>query len=450
MKFPLIASSLMILLGSAHLLKAFRFGSSQLFLINKHLTITKYFSTQNDHATDGKNNLSQNSSSLIQETHQPIISFNDHALLPIINAYKKQALLKKLETTRSVFHHPSSQTNTELLELVEEYSPVYKPINTHSPQYLLSAVRYGKSYLVEKILADHDFTEYYDNQGYSALHLYVFYGHLEIFNQLINAQAYLFTTNNAGLNIIHTALAQNHYFLLEAILHALQKNSLKDRLINAVTKTKETPLMQAARAGYTQAVILLLNNGGSLETRNTLGHTALMLASESGSFLSVKKMLETDAFINAEDHNQMTALLLASHQKPVLTEIKKYSLTQQGSGLDEREQHQGSQQFMQSTKDYLSVVRLLLKNGAHINHLNSKGESALILATKNNNDNLVQLLLEQPSIDLTLKDNANRTAYDWAKLNDHESIASKILMAIQYPNQPKANLIQSPFRRKLY
>jgi ankyrin repeat protein len=57
---------------------------------------------------------------------------------------------------------------------------------------------------------------------------------------------------------------------------------------------------------------------------------------------------------------------------------------------------------------------LLKRRETDVNIRNNCGKTALIVACKERNDKIVQLLLFRPEIDTSLKDNDQRSTLDWA------------------------------------
>lgn len=78
------------------------------------------------------------------------------------------------------------------------------------------------------------------------------------------------------------------------------------------TKVKYwSPLMYAARYGHVRIVDYLLSKGAELDTTNTYGDTALMLASFGGKTGTMETLISHGANINNQNYKKQTALHLA-------------------------------------------------------------------------------------------------------------------------------------------
>ena len=106
-----------------------------------------------------------------------------------------------------------------------------------------------------------------------------------------------------------------------------------------------TPLMEAASAGHTEIVKLLLSHNAEVNAQSSSGNTPLMYACAGGHEDVVQMLLEAHA--NVEDHNE-----------------------------------NGHTPLMEAASaGHVGVAKILLKNGAGINtHSNEFKESALTLA----------------------------------------------------------------------
>ena len=65
----------------------------------------------------------------------------------------------------------------------------------------------------------------------------------------------------------------------------------------------------AAEKGYTRVIQLLLDADASINARNNLGETPLMIAAENGHDDTVRFLIERGADVNAQDTLGKTALM---------------------------------------------------------------------------------------------------------------------------------------------
>ena len=77
----------------------------------------------------------------------------------------------------------------------------------------------------------------------------------------------------------------------------------------------------------------------------------------------------------------------------------------------------------------LAEVRSALARGDDVNSKNSYGITALMHAVENKQNSIVKLLLDQPAVDVNLKDNVfSRTALHWAASGNNVEGARMLLL----------------------
>lgn len=121
-------------------------------------------------------------------------------------------------------------------------------------------------------------------------------------------------------------------------------NIAKGADVNVANGDGRTPLMRAAKRGYTDIVRVLLDNGSDVRKRDKNNKTALMGASKKGHLDIVKLLIESHADVNAHDNSGRTSLMRAAFL-----------------GYDE-------------------VVKVLIQAKADVNAQDNKGRTALMEA----------------------------------------------------------------------
>jgi ankyrin repeat protein len=303
---------------------------------------------------------------------------------------------------------------------------------------LLQAVRYGKTPLVREILEYNDFTEFYDQQGYSALHLAVKLQHESIVKVLLEAGAYLSSTNKDGYSVLHTAILGNNPKILKMIFLYLEKKP-NQHLIHSVTKDGcETPLHCAARVHNIDTIKTLLALGSSVKMKDTQGRIALMTASSHGYFNNVAQLISAGSSLEDQDSNGMTSLLLACQQEIELSPRTIGSYLRD-AGCDMRVETMTHFKQELGAKNHLTTVSFLIEKGASLSHVNHDGEQALIIAVKKNNLPLLEFLLKQ-QVDLAHQDNQGMNALDWSKALNLKEINDLLVSGLQQTPQNKREM----------
>ncbi|KAG0207420.1 hypothetical protein BGX33_006835 [Mortierella sp. NVP41] len=139
----------------------------------------------------------------------------------------------------------------------------------------------------------------------------------------------------------------------------------------------ETALYQAAAAGSTECVQLLLLAGASTSLGNEEAITPLIIASYNG-FLTICRLLISigHANVNQQDNTQKSALLLASYAGHV--DVLAL-LIEQGASLNILDQYGWSSLMLAAYAGKLDACKLLLSQGAdpHIKTANGKNARSL-------------------------------------------------------------------------
>eukprot|EP00439_Symbiodinium_sp_Y106_P070238 s20_g12.t1 len=211
-----------------------------------------------------------------------------------------------------------------------------------------------------------------------------------------------------GRSPVMLASAEGHVEVVRLLLEAGANKNLADN-------DGCTALMQASVRGHVEVVHLLLDAcaDGNLSNRRDI--TALMMASLQGNLEVVRLLLEAGAdttYTSLAHPADFTALTLASSQSHV--EVVR-SLLDAGTDKNLADTSGSSALVMACDKGYVEVVRLLLEAGADSNSFNfagshafaglldagadkdlanSSGSTALMIACKNGNVEVVRLLLE--------------------------------------------------------
>ena len=97
-----------------------------------------------------------------------------------------------------------------------------------------------------------------------------------------------------------------HLLLDNLLVRLLLDNGANTEVIEI--HAKETALMRAARIGQPGTVDALVMAKPSLETKNLLGQTALIIACSSGSLDSIRALVDGGADLKAKDTRGWTVL----------------------------------------------------------------------------------------------------------------------------------------------
>jgi ankyrin repeat protein len=157
---------------------------------------------------------------------------------------------------------------------------------------------------------------------------------------------------------------------------------------------RETALMGASSQGHLEIVKELLSKGADINAKDTNGVTALTKASSQGRLAVVKELLGKGADINPKDKNDWStkrALMEASsqgHLKIVQELIAK------GADVNLKDIVGWTALMRASSQGYLAIVKELLAKGADINAKDKNGLTALMIASSYGYQEIVKVLRE--------------------------------------------------------
>lgn len=231
-------------------------------------------------------------------------------------------------------------------------------------------------------------SEFPDDSLQYALSIAALHSSIEIFTLLINTGACVDVRDTAGRTPLINAITQNKIQHVELLL-AQGANLILP------SKTHWTPLYIAANKNYLEIAQLLVSSENAsaemINFPNTVGGTALMVASMQGYTEIINLLLDNGADINQQDHNKWNALMKAAH------------------------------------KGHADVVACLLDRGADYTLTDNNGCTPLIIAAKNGHSATVEILLPLKNSNVNAQDVEGNTALHYAIESNNTELASLLL-----------------------
>ena len=192
--------------------------------------------------------------------------------------------------------------------------------------------------------------------------------------------------------------------------------------------TNPTPLISACKKGNEKIITLLLENGADINKRDNYNGTTPLLAAlhgakssraKSNRFLLAMFLIENGAdpfAVSPTDSPfEESILVLDSDNAQTIKEgfeLFKYLMEQKVS-MDICIGKENALTYAAHYSNYNVVEYLIEENYFDVDSKDSAGNTALIVATKNNETQIIQLLL-QLGADKSIKDAEGKTAYDYA------------------------------------
>ena len=184
--------------------------------------------------------------------------------------------------------------------------------------------------------------------------------------------------SNNGFTALHYAAGTGQTKNVEALLKFQTEYNISDN-------DGRTALHIAAKEGKTEAVEALLKKGASSELADTHDkYTALHLAAMNGHNNAVVKLIKFGAVINATDNRGIAAIHMAAlcdRPEVVVTLIKS------GVNVDSQNGKYGDTALHMSVKKgNIEAIRALMNEGASVDIKNKKGETAIDIANRIENE----------------------------------------------------------------
>lgn len=189
------------------------------------------------------------------------------------------------------------------------------------------------------------------------------YGHDRVVEYLLQQGLDPNTPDNVGVTPLVAASEGGHLSIVNMLL-------TRNAQVNTAALNGQTALMAAAARGAVDVVNRLLDAGAQIDVANADGETALMHAIKFGQYAAARRLLERGANPNnqntlqtASSVNGFTSLMYAADH---------------GVGV--------------TGADWTALTTLLLKHGAQPNIRNARGDSALSIAEKRFDRDIVRAL----------------------------------------------------------
>jgi ankyrin repeat protein len=289
-----------------------------------------------------------------------------------------------------------------------------------------------------------------DGSGLTPLTLAAAFGTREAVSVLVEAGAEVKAQNRSGLTALHVAWRD------ESVTRLLLDRGAD---VNAKTQLGATPLLVAASANGTEAVVSrLLEKGAEPDAADNRGVTPLIAAAGVGNTAVAQQLLEHGANANAyapgEGQKTATPLMGAAHNGDAeLTRLllsRKPDVNALSPDNDGIVRH-GPVVFGTLTALHLAtaaasptVVKLLLDAGASVNARDARGLTPLMWAvgTDRPEPRIIGMLLEHGAT-ASIASNIGETATDWARKYNNPAVLQPLKLAASQP-APRVAARSSP------
>ena len=212
--------------------------------------------------------------------------------------------------------------------------------------------------------------------------------------------------------------------LLKTLLFCLSVLIMDKTTANETQDSMQNRLLGAAAQNQAQAVQQLLATGVDIESRDTQGRTALLIATHYDAIDVARILIESGADVNAMDNISDSPYLYAGAEGRL--EILRMTLDH-GADLTSVNRYGGTALIPAAHHGHVETVRVLLQTATNIDHVNHLGWTALLEAVILGDGGpvhtqIVKLLLEAGA-DAGIADKDGITPLMHAKNNGYTEIA---------------------------
>jgi rabankyrin-5 len=255
----------------------------------------------------------------------------------------------------------------------------------------------------------------------------------ELVPQLIEGGSNVNAKNSNGLTLLHLAILNKSS---ETAVFLIKNGAY----IEELTPENESPLLLAIQEECPEVVEILCSNGASLSSTG-YGKSPLLVAlknkQENIANVLVSHGIDLDCWSPAADGTLQT-LLHHSLMDDIRDEFAAAFLIKKGCDIDSPKQADPNESseisltresplHMCCRLGLLQTVQNLVKNGANLNPLNNENLTPLHVAIKNKQEEIIKVLLEQPSIDLKIRDKNGNTPFALTLAVRNHKVAQRIL-----------------------
>ena len=184
-------------------------------------------------------------------------------------------------------------------------------------------------------------------------------------------------------------------------------------------------LHDAAAKGDSHKIIALLNQGASIDARNSLKQTPLMVATHGNHVAAAKMLIDAGADVNAKDAMQDSPYLYAGARGHL--EILQMTL-EHGADLTSTNRYGGTALIPAAERGHVETVRTLIQAGTDLDHINNLGWTALleaiILADGGPRHTEIVKLLVDAGADVNLADKERITPLQHARQRGYSAMVT--------------------------
>ena len=205
-----------------------------------------------------------------------------------------------------------------------------------------------------------------------------------------------YSVSNSGTTPLYCAAMCGFKNLVEQLIAKYPQH------VNAIGGYYKTPAVAALARRHFELAQVLHRNGSSVDIRGSLGKSPLHAATHFEDLEMVQVLLDYGLDVNARDNFGFTPLTFALEyrSKNIDPGVVRFLLDhgadpnvakyQNGTPL-----HRASERHRASRSRRIEMARLLVEHGANVEAQDNRGKTPLDVATEEQHDEIIKLLLER-------------------------------------------------------
>ncbi len=326
----------------------------------------------------------------------------------------------KDDTEQSSYLITTSEGYLDLLNLTLSNGARVNSLDSWNGTGLIRAAERGHALVVGRLLAAGIDKNHVNRIGYQALHEAVWLGadtstYVDTVRALVAGGVELNRVSvSEGLTPLEMARQRGYAALEAALIAALRPTRITD---------PDAALLRAAGAGDADRLARALRAGADLESRDSFGRTALLLAVSEGRDDAARLLVAMGANPNALDDRHDTPWLVTGVTGSV-SMLETLLPAKPDLGIVNR--FGGTSLIPASERGHVAYVRRVLETGLDVNHVNDLGWTALLEAVilgdgGADHQRIVRLLLAAGA-DRSIPDRDGVTALEHARARGYTAL----------------------------